>query len=135
VTAALVACGGSHGPRVSADGSAVLRDFTDNGKVDGRWSCGSLRTALERVPGSGEAPYSGFAIDFVAPTARACDDAFATIQNGMTHEQVRIAFGKPSFVDPDDRCELYEWPRNKKSENLARVCFTRGHVTRVQVAT
>lgn len=134
VTIALAGCGGNHGPGVSANGGAVLRDFTDDGKLEDSWSCGSLRAALVRVPGGDGESYAGDVIAFVSPTARACDDAFATVHSGMTHEQVRVAFGKPSFVGRD-HCQLYEWPQNKNSTTHARVCFARDHVTWVQVAT
>ena len=121
---------------MSNDGSGVLRDL-QNGRLDDQWSCGSLRAALARLPGGGDAPYAGRALILVQPTTRACDDAFAAVNaDGTAAVNVRQALGKPSFVGPsqDGRCWVYVWPKNRDATIVSRFCFAKGKVLYVQIS-
>lgn len=102
---------------------AVVRDFQD-GRLDRRWSCASLRAALAHLP-------HGLTRSTVSDTvAAACRDALGALDPGDSPAAVRALLGAP---DRHPRCWLYSWPPTPASALVgARICFADGHVFLVQ---
>lgn len=128
VVVAVVACG-ARPLAVSVDGRGVLRDAYD-GKLDRRWSCGSLRAAYRRLPPDGPI-YSAIPGLIAAAAAKACDAELRSLHTGATERQVAAALGAP---DRTPRCWLYRWPPSTGSVDGARICFSSGRATLVQTA-
>jgi hypothetical protein len=139
----LAGCAGGHQSlAVSVDGRAVLQDAKD-GHLDRDWSCASLRAAVRRLPPGGGPGYSTIPSIIDLAGGEACDAALGTVQVGMRIAAVRLALGAP---DRAARCWLFRWPpadagqsvhvnpsKRRSSVDGARVCFSNGRVTRLQL--
>jgi hypothetical protein len=108
----------------------VLRDVYD-GHLDERWSCGSLRAAIARLPADGPT-YSPIPGVLDAAAARECAAALAAIRPGAERATIGQSLGSPDTASP--RCSAWRWPPAKGSVHGARICFGSGRVTTVQTA-
>lgn len=115
---------------VSADGRGVLQDVYD-GHLDERWSCGSLRAAIARLP---EDPptYSAIPGILARAAAHACDAAVAGLRKGARRADVFGSLGTPDRSAP--RCTLWRWQPAGGATDGARVCFAGGRATTIQRA-
>lgn len=144
VLAALVSgCGGiSHvvtaPPIRPQEWRGVVSDWLDNGRLDGRHSCGAVVVAvaqlrvLERVPtGSPRLSYrrAVAAFDHYAATVCPSKSQLSKIVVGMSDAEVADVAGMPRT--PRLRCWLYGVTRTHDGR---RVCFVHGRVTLVQIS-
>jgi len=122
-------CGGNE-VAISADGSSVVSDAND-GHLDRKWSCGSLRAAVARF-----SPAVLQAVGAQAAAGRACDRSIERLKVGATSSTVRETMGAPMIIDSRrlGRCWFYTWPRSLALTDAgsARICFRSGKVSLVQ---
>ena len=111
---------------VSSDGKAVLQDVLD-GRLDQRWSCGSLRRAADRLPS--DLVYSTSVPTIREAAGSRCREALAKVHSGMSWASVRSTLGRPDRTPP---CWIYGWPTARSSVGGARICFTDSRVALVQ---
>jgi hypothetical protein len=107
VALGLSACGSSQNKphlAVSTNGKAVIEDAY-SGHLKHAWSCGSLRAALDRIPGDRVGPGVS---DVIRPAAAvACDEALGVVHSGDTKSAIVVSLGRP---DTAGRCWVFDWP-------------------------
>ena len=106
VALGLSACGSGNKPHlaISTDGKAVIQDAY-SGQLKHDWSCGSLRAALDRLPGDRVGPGVQ---DVIGPAAAAaCDKALSVIHTGDAKSAIASSLGRP---DTAGRCSVFDWP-------------------------
>lgn len=124
-------CGfGKHADHAaSSDWKAVVQDALD-GHLDQRWSCGSLRRAVDAPPWDLDDLTIARTIGQAA--GRTCNEALAKVHLGVSRANVRSNLGQP---DRTPRCWIYGWPTAPKSSVAgARICFANGRSVLVQVS-
>lgn len=115
-------------PSEHGDPVAVINDAYTDGRLDHRWSCGTLRATAKRLPHDMDRSDLVQKID--TATAATCRNALAAISRGNSPAEVRSLLGQP---DRQPSCWLYRWPATNTSALVgARICFTHGRVSRIQ---
>lgn len=122
--AAVLASRGGSDPAVAV----IVSDAMD-GKVDGDWSCASMRYVVDRVP---VLVYSEKLASLRSATSRTCLSALRELRVGASPSRVVSALGRP---DKAPRCWLYRWPvvRGAAGDG-ARICFDGQHVARIGIS-
>src|SRR5450759_2851100 len=132
-------CGGSHGAHrtpvvTSKQWAAVVNDWLDNARIDGRYSCGAVVEAVAHISAL-HPPYSPTwqravpMLDRYSSQVCTRHPQLPRIVVGMTDAEVAEVAGMPRT--PRLRCWLYPVLRDLPGR---RVCFDRWRVTLVQVS-
>jgi hypothetical protein len=139
LVAALSACGGAKhsapAPPVRGEWKAVVNDWENNGRLDGRYSCAAV---VEAVAHLNEVPTASptvsirriiSALDRYAGTVCPKTPQFSKVVVGMSDTDVAREAGMPRTVLPN--CWLYP---TANTHNGLRVCFAGGRAALVQTS-
>ena len=111
----------------SDPGVAIILSDARDGRIDGKWSCPSMRYVADRVP---VLVYSKPLASLRDATGRTCNAALKQLQPGASPSRVANLLGHP---DKAPRCWLYRWPIVAgASGDGARICFAHQRVSQIQ---
>ena len=130
---AVTACGGARTPQppvTRAEWHAVLRDWSDDRRFEGEYSCGAVVLAIGHLPASFPV-YTTVGADLRREARHVCPQRghYDAIEPAMSDADVAAIAGVPGHVLA--RCWLYPVTRERTGR---QVCFTRGLVTTLQIS-